>query len=320
MVGIRIHESLNSTDNLEYLNLGFYNFVFLDKELNLIIKVPKTIAVSQTRLYNLEEKQTNKKDFIFETPENIAEYLDSLKIIESQKTLLSKKMLKHMELSSIVNTLPSFLHFKGFIVYKNIGVHAPNKIDISPLIVEAFEFLPKLGNIDLFKNLDNILNIIYDFRKYNNNGYYHNDLQDNCRNISSYLEGDIRKLKVIDLDDSKKISDLININDIRLDKLQLLFKDYISLVKCLHFHSVINSSDKQTLINIDYNALFSKLSTFGKDIEKKYEEIKIFIDNLYKKIIDKVNSVKVLKAGNYYNKYLKYKNKYLSLKNKNKFN
>ena len=320
MAGIRIQESLNSTDNLQYLNLGFYNFVFLDKELNLIIKVPKTIAVSQTRLYNLEEKQTNKKDFILEIPENIAEYLDSLKIIESQKTLLTKRMLKHMELSFVVNTLPSFLHFKGFIVYKNIGVHAPNKIDISPLIVEAFEFLPKLGNVDLSKNLDNILNIIYDFRKYNNNGYYHNDLQDNCRNISSYLEGDIRKLKVIDLDDSKKISDLININDIKLDKLQLLFKDYISLVKCLHFHSVINSSDKQTLINIDYNALFSKLSTFGKDIEKKYEEIKIFIDNLYKKLIDKVNSVKVLKAGNYYNKYLKYKNKYLSLKNKNKFN
>ena len=317
MVGIRIHESLNSTDNLEYLNLGFYNFVFLDKELNLIIKLPKTIAVLHTRLYNLEEKQTNKKDFIFETPENIAEYLDSLKIIESQKTLLIKRMLKHMELSFVVNTLPSFLHFKGFIVYKNIGVHAPNKIDIKPLIVEAFEFLPKLGNVDLSKNLDNILNIIYDFRKYNNNGYYHNDLQENCRNISSYLEGDIRKLKVIDLDDSKKISDLININDIRLDKLQLLFKDYISLVKCLHFHSVINSSDKQILINIDYNALFSKLSTFGRNIEKKYEEIKIFIDNLYKKLIDKVNSVKVLKAGNYYNKYLKYKNKYLSLKNKN---
>jgi hypothetical protein len=317
MAGIRIQESLNSTDNLEYLNLGFYNFVFLDKELNLIIKLPKTIAVSHTRLYNLEEKQTNKTDVILETQENIVKYLDSLKIIESQKTLLIKKMLKHMELSFVVNTLPSFLHFNGFIVYKNIGVHAPNKIDITPLIVEAFEFLPKLGNVDLSKNLDNILNIIYDFRKYNNHGYYHNDLQENCRNISSYLEEDIRKLKVIDLDDSKKISDLININDIKLDKLQLLFKDYISLVKCLHFHSVINSSDKQALINIDYNALFLKLSTFGKNIEKKYEEIKIFIDNLYKNLIDKVNSVKVLKAGNYYNKYLKYKNKYLSLKNKN---
>jgi len=317
MAGIRIQESVNSTDNLQYLNLGFYNFVFFDKELNLIIKVPKTIAVSQTRLYNLEEKQTNKTDVILETSGGIAEYLDSLKIIESQKTLLSKKMLKHMELSSIVNTLPTFLHFKGFVVYKNIGVHAPNKIDIKPLIVEAFEFLPELGNVDLSKNLDNILNIINDFRKYNNHGYHHNDLQDNCRNISSYLEGDMRKLKVIDLDDSKKISDLININDIKLDKLQLLFKDYISLVKCLHFHSVINSSDKQALINIDYNALFLKLSTFGRDIEKKYEEIKIFIDNLYKKLIDKVNSVKVLKAGNYYNKYLKYKNKYLSLKNKN---
>ena len=269
MACIRIQESVNSTDNLQYLNLGFYNFVFLDKELNLIIKLPKTIAVSQTRLYNLEEKQINKTDVILETPENIAEYLDSLKIIESQKTLLIKKMLKHMELSSIVNTLPTFLHFKGFVVYKNIGVHAPNKIDIKPLIVEAFEFLPELGNVDLSKNLDNILNIINDFRKYNNHGYHHNDLQDNCRNISSYLEGDIRKLKVIDLDDSKKISDLININDIKLDKLQLLFKDYISLVKYLHFHSVINSSDKQALINIDYNALFLKLSTFGRNIEKK---------------------------------------------------
>jgi hypothetical protein len=242
MAGIIIQESLNSTGNLQYLNLGFYNFVFLDKELKLIIKLPKTIAVSHTRLYDLkdEEKQTNKTDVILETRENVEKYLESFKNIESQKELLINKMLKHMELSFVVNTLPSFLHFKGFIVYKNIGVHAPNKIDITPLIVEAFEFLPELGSVDLSKNLDNILNIIYDFKIYNNHGYYHNDLQENCRNISSYLEGEIRKLKVIDLDDSKKISDLINIDDIKLDKLQLLFKDYISLVNCLHRHSVIN--------------------------------------------------------------------------------
>ena len=46
MSTIEIHESVNLTDNLQYLNLGFYNFVFLDKELNLVIKVPKTIAIS----------------------------------------------------------------------------------------------------------------------------------------------------------------------------------------------------------------------------------------------------------------------------------
>ena len=100
----------------------------------------------------------------------------------------------------------------------------------------------------------------------------------------------MRKLKVIDLDDSKKITDLICITDIKLDKLQLLFKDYISLVKGLAFHSVI--STLKELVSIDYNSLFLQLTDKtnypnGKTIERKYEEINIFTDTLYDKLIEK---------------------------------
>jgi len=316
---LEIRESINLIDNLEYLNLGFYNFVFLDKELNCIIKVPKTIAITKNRLYNIininKDQKTYKPNIILKTQESIIEYLDSINIHKSQKSQLIKSMLKHMELASVVNTLPTFLHFKGFIVYNNIGSHGPNSIDITPLIVEAFEFLPKLDTVNIPNKKDYLLSVINDFKKYNNNGYYHNDLQENCRNITSYLEGETRKLKVIDLDDSKKITDLIVFSDIKLDKLQLLFKDYISLVKCLAFQGVITDSEKQILITIDYSTLFTKLADKRTNTEKVVE-IKTLIDNLYKKLIDKVTSINGQAAGNYYNKYLKYKEKYLLLQQK----
>ena len=316
MSTIEIHESVNLTDNLQYLNLGFYNFVFLDKELNRVIKVPKTIAISPSKLFNIIDNNTSKINHPngetnhikcetnhikcetnhikcetnLYTKDDVIKKINLLDLTEKQKSYYVEKMLRHMELADIVNTLPTFLHFKGFIIYKNIGVHSPNKIDTKILIVEAFEYLPLLGGVDLPTNLDNMINIIKDFKKYNNLGYYHNDLQENFRNISSYADGKMRKLKVIDLDDSKKITDLICITDIKLDKLQLLFKDYISLVKGLAFHSVI--STLKELVSIDYNSLFLQLTDKtnypnGKTIEQKYEEIKIFTDTLYDKLIEK---------------------------------
>jgi hypothetical protein len=78
-----------------------------------------------------------------------------------------------------------------------------------------------------------MIEIIRDFKIFNSSGYTHRDLQNNCRNIVSYYNDDtsqqIKKLKVIDLDDPKNF-----INDTNLSNLlENLLGDYISLNKCL---------------------------------------------------------------------------------------
>ena len=80
---------------------------------------------------------------------------------------------------------------------------------------------------------DEMIEIIRDFKIFNSSGYTHRDLQNNCRNIVSYYNDDtsqqIKKLKVIDLDDPKNF-----INDTNLSNLlENLLGDYISLNKCL---------------------------------------------------------------------------------------
>jgi hypothetical protein len=141
----------------------------------------------------------------------------------------------YIESSEIINNLPTFLKFKGILVYNKIGVTRLDYVE-SPLIVPSFEHLTNVS--DDLNNFgptlkDEMIAIIRDFKIFNSSGYTHRDLQNNCRNIVSYYNDDtsqqIKKLKVIDLDDPTNF-----INDTSLlNLLENLLGDYISLNKCL---------------------------------------------------------------------------------------
>ena len=312
MEPLTITESLATRETLQYINRGFLNLLFLDKTLNLILKISTKILSNQILLVNNPSLVEESTLVNLKTLEELETFVSTLKIDESSKLSLSKNMLKHAELQSIINTIPTFLHFRGFVILKNVGIKKGSNI-ITPIIAEAFDFLPNLVPFKVKNFLPNFIQIINDFKTFNTRGYFHQDLQINCRNISAYTDkSETTKLIVYDLDDAKKLSDLIeNFNAIEEKSISLILKDYVSLVECLKFNDIINSDEYSLLKNINIKNELTNINSKSSNVDK-IEAINILLEQLYTNLINKVSE----KISDSKNKYLKYKNKYLQLKNK----
>jgi hypothetical protein len=312
METLTVTESLATRENLQYINRGFLNLLFLDKTLNLILKISTRILSNQILLVNNHSLVEESTSVNLKTLDEIGKFISTINIDESLKPSLLKNMLKHFELQTVINTIPTFLHFRGFVILKNVGIKKGSTI-ITPIVAEAFDFLPNLVPFKLKDFLPNFIQIINDFKTFNTRGYFHQDLQSNCRNISAYTgESETTKLIVYDLDDAKKLSELIeNFNAIEEKSISLILKDYLSLVECLKFNDIINSDEYSLLKNINIKDELSNINSKSSNVDK-IEAINILLQQLYAGLINKVSE----KIADSKNKYLKYKNKYLQLKNK----
>ena len=231
---ISIIESNSDFNNLAMVGQGVPNILYYDKKMNVIVKIKKTRQTDSsipfvTITNSFEETTTN-----LSTDDEINEFVSNIKSRSDTCNITFNMIKNYIESSEIINNLPTFLKFKGILVYNNIGVTRLDYIE-SPLIVPSFEHLTNVS--DDLNNFgptlkDEMIAIIRDFKIFNSSGYTHRDLQNNCRNIVSYYNDDtlqIKKLKVIDLDDPKNF-----INDTNLSNLlENLLGDYISLNKCL---------------------------------------------------------------------------------------
>ena len=232
---ISIIESNSDFNNLAMVGQGVPNILYYDKKMNVIVKIKKTRQTDSSMPFvtitnSFEETTTN-----LSTDDEINEFVSNIKSRSDTCDITFDMIKNYIESSEIINNLPTFLKFKGILVYNNIGVTRLDYVE-SPLIVPSFEHLTNVS--DDLNNFgptlkDEMIAIIRDFKIFNSSGYTHRDLQNNCRNIVSYYNDDtsqqIKKLKVIDLDDPKNF-----INDTSLlNLLENLLGDYISLNKCL---------------------------------------------------------------------------------------
>lgn len=232
---ISIIESNSDFNNLAMVGQGVPNILYYDKKMNVIVKIKKTRQTDSsipfvTITNSFEETTTN-----LSTDDEINEFVSNIKSRSDTCDITFDMIKNYIESSEIINNLPTFLKFKSILVYNNIGVTRLDYVE-SPLIVPSFEHLTNVS--DDLNNFgptlkDEMIAIIRDFKIFNSSGYTHRDLQNNCRNIVSYYNDDtsqqIKKLKVIDLDDPKNF-----INDTNLSNLlENLLGDYISLNKCL---------------------------------------------------------------------------------------
>jgi hypothetical protein len=243
----QIIETNSKSDILKYIGAGVPNLVYYDSKLKVIIKILKN---GEDRAFFIDyNKNILENTTILSSDESIIQYLTIKKsTLEDARTDFNFNMIKnYIEASKIINKLPTFLKFKGIIVYNNIGIKRFNGHIETPLIVPSFEYLYDIREkIDVSLHFKNEMKeIISDFKKYNSLGYYHGDLQKSCRNIVSYSDKEIRKLKVIDLDNPIKfITDKCDLNTL----INVLLRDYISLKKCL-----VNLGFLSTADNIDIN-------------------------------------------------------------------
>ena len=232
----QIIETNSNSSVLKYIGSGVPNFVYLDEKLNVIIKIRKNSYRDLRADFIDYSNSFEEKTTILTTDESILDYLSKFKEkFKSESSVISFDMIKkYIDASKIINELPTFLKFKGFIVYYNIGISNISGNVETPLVLPSFEYLNNVTeNFLSDKELNfkaEILSVIYDFKKYNSLGYVHRDLQNLCRNIVSYNNSGTRKLKVIDLDNPVYfITNKCDLNNLVRELLQ----DYVSLYKCL---------------------------------------------------------------------------------------
>ena len=231
---ISIIESNSDFNNLAMVGQGVPNILYYDKKMNVIVKIKKTRQTDSSIPFVTITNSFEETTINLSTDDEINEFVSNIKSRSDTCNITFNMIKNYIESSEIINNLPTFLKFKGILVYNNIGVTRLDYIE-SPLIVPSFEHLTNVS--DDLNNFgptlkDEMIAIIRDFKIFNSSGYTHRDLQNNCRNIVSYYNDDalqIKKLKVIDLDDPKNF-----INDTNLSNLlENLLGDYISLNKCL---------------------------------------------------------------------------------------
>ena len=231
---ISIIESNSDFNNLAMVGQGVPNILYYDKKMNVIVKIKKTRQTDSSIPFVTITNSFEETTINLSTDDEINEFVSNIKSRSDTCNITFNMIKNYIESSEIINNLPTFLKFKGILVYNNIGVTRLDYIE-SPLIVPSFEHLTNVS--DDLNNFgptlkDEMIEIIRDFKIFNSSGYTHRDLQNNCRNIVSYYNDDalqIKKLKVIDLDDPKNF-----INDTNLSNLlENLLGDYISLNKCL---------------------------------------------------------------------------------------
>jgi hypothetical protein len=211
--------SSSSPNDLRYISGGVPNAAYYDKKLNGVVKFPK----SEKELYaNLKFIEKSKEEI--ENDKNIIDFIYK-----------EAKILTDHDYINKLNTLETFCHIKGYVIYHNIYIEQIFRVASSPLI----EYLENFNDIytytytksedDWLKALPAFLEVVKDFNKFNTTYMFaHRDLQYNCRNMM-YNEKS-NKFKVIDIETpSLIISSILERPSILV---HMALYDVIGLYKC----------------------------------------------------------------------------------------
>ena len=142
---ISIIESNSDFNNLAMVGQGVPNILYYDKKMNVIVKIKKTRQTDSsipfvTITNSFEETTTN-----LSTDDEINEFVSNIKSRSDTCNITFNMIKNYIESSEIINNLPTFLKFKGILVYNNIGVTRLDYIE-SPLIVPSFEHLTNVSD------------------------------------------------------------------------------------------------------------------------------------------------------------------------------
>jgi hypothetical protein len=223
---------------LQHISYGVPNAAYYDYNLDGIVKFSK-ITKSTTAI--LIDTKISKEEVM--TDNNFMDYIN--------KT--ADELTKY---SSNINTLPTFCHIKGYVVYHNIIHKHNNELNVasSPLL----EYLKDFKDIyaydskyDWSNALHAFLDVVLDFNKFNTTFMYsHGDLQSNCRNMM--YNKNTNTFKVIDIEKSKSIlsknkENLSTIWDIALKDVTELAKCYNNIWKPINF-TLVSPGELDNLI------------------------------------------------------------------------
>lgn len=202
----------SSLNDLVYIGSGVPHAVYYDIKLNGVVKFQKSE----------KELKANLK-FIKKSKEEIEKDKDNFAFIYNKAYIL-------IDYKNKLNTLKTFCHIKGYVIYHNIFNFI---VAHSPLIeyLENFNdiYTYSMSEEDWLKALPAFLDVVSDFQKLNTTFMFaHGDLQYNCRNIMYKKKNN--EFKVIDIEEPSPIilSRPVTPNELVLTAL----KDVICLSDC----------------------------------------------------------------------------------------
>jgi hypothetical protein len=249
---INIIWSDSTTEDLTYINSGVPNAAYYDTKLHGVVKFRKQDKDKQS---NLIDKIQSKDDI----EKNKEEYDNIMNNINK---------LKDLDYINKLNTLKTFCHIRGYVIYHNINNLFMNEYNIahSPLIEYLKDYNDFYGfkkDEDIIKDnaLSSFLEVVKDFNTFNTEFMFtHGDLQNNCRNIM--YNKITNKFKVIDIVSPKLIIPS------RPEQLNNLISEIIFDIK-----SLINCYNNTWKIEIDIDNLI--------DINKLEIELMSYKNNLF---------------------------------------
>jgi hypothetical protein len=215
---INIIWSNSTTKDLVFINSGVPNAAYYDTKLQGVVKFIKRQREIKSNLIN-----------------NIKSKEDVINNVDEYNFIIEKiKKLENLDYIRKINTLKTFCHIKGYVIYHNITNLTTNMVAISPLIEYLENYKDFNGfetNEDIIKinALPSFLEVVQDFCKFNTEFMFkHGDLADRCRNIMyNKIEN---KFKVIDIETPSLI---IQSGPEQLNNLiYFIFKDIKSLINC----------------------------------------------------------------------------------------
>jgi hypothetical protein len=239
--------------NLQFINSGVPNAAYYDTKLQGVVKFKKTNSkdIKSTLIDKIQSKDDIEK--------NKEEYDNIMNNINK---------LKDLDFINKLNTLETFCHMKGYVIYHNINYLFMNIYNIahSPLIEYLVDYNDFYGftkdeDEDKIKALPSFLEVVKDFNTFNTEFMFkHGDLQNNCRNIM--YNKITNKFKVIDI-----VSPSLIIPS-RPDQLNSLISEIIfdikSLINCykntwkleIDIDNLININKLEIELMSDNNNLF----------------------------------------------------------------
>ena len=134
---ISIIESNSDFNNLAMVGQGVPNILYYDKKMNVIVKIKKTRQTDSSIPFVTITNSFEETTINLSTDDEINEFVSNIKSRSDTCNITFNMIKNYIESSEIINNLPTFLKFKGILVYNNIGVTRLDYVE-SPLIVPRF--------------------------------------------------------------------------------------------------------------------------------------------------------------------------------------
>ena len=215
-------------NGLYYVGSGVPNAVYYDTELDGVVKFHKheidtvpNLKITDGPIESWESIKINFNDI-----KTFVKSEDKYNI-----KIFINQLIKTQEIYKQTKELHTFLKIKGHVIYNNLENDYIRALKCESEIYEYIYDLELLYTVNLNNtNYEKFLNVLKDFKTLNMNGYFHGDLQTNCRNMgySKIKENFV----IFDIDSISTLfyNDILNMNFFS----RRVFEDIISLIECIN--------------------------------------------------------------------------------------